>query len=186
MNHTTIRAAFLVLATLALGCDSEGVSAYVDAPDAGAMPGRGGGEVPVVADAVTVQPDAGIPSQDTRPMVAPDTMPTIARDTMPAVQVDTKVVAMDTTPETGLDSLRKCPAARVYSSKSVCSGKWQGDGKSFCIQGGQDADGVIYGQVVQYGESPCTAMGVSDSVSGRVMVVVIPAGACDTFCKLAN
>jgi hypothetical protein len=175
-NTSTVRAAFLILASLALGCDSEGAAVKTYAPDAmlaeeaGEGPGRGGSSTVFAApdvQAVTVPRDAG-------PVASPDTMPAVTPDAlvMPVV--------------TGIESLRACPAARVYSDSSVCTGKWVGDGKSFCIYGGQDVSKVIYGSVVKYGEDPCRSMGVSDSVSGKVLIVVIPAGACDVYCKPSN
>jgi hypothetical protein len=179
-NTSTVRTAFLVLAALALGCDSEGYSAQAGV-DAGTVeadpttgPGRGAPSVVFTVpdvQAVTVPQDAG-------PVASPDTMPAVVPDAL--VLADTMPVA------TGLASLRACPAPRIFSSVGVCPGKWQGDKKSFCIESGQDADRVIVGGVVKYGEQPCTAMGVSDSVSGRVVIVVIPGGACDVFCKPTN
>lgn len=190
-----LRALGLAVLVFVLGCDAEGVARRADAQDAGPGATRGmtDAEVtgqdsravePDTSPVVVVQSDTGIAQlPDTMPALLPDTMPTVATDVQ--VQTDTMAVqvAADTMAATGLASLRACPAPRVFSGVSVCSGKWTGDGKSFCIQGGQDADGVIYGQVVKYGESPCTAMGVSDSVSGRVVIVVIPVGACDAYCK---
>jgi hypothetical protein len=187
-NTSTVRAAFLILASLALGCDSEGAAVKTYAPDAmlaeeaGEGPGRGGSSTVFAApdvQAVTVPRDAGpVASPDTMPAVTPDAL--VLADSKPQVLADTMPVV------TGIESLRACPAARVYSDSSVCTGKWVGDGKSFCIYGGQDVSKVIYGSVVKYGEDPCRSMGVSDSVSGKVLIVVIPAGACDVYCKPSN
>jgi hypothetical protein len=182
-NQTAIQAAFLVLATLALGCDSEGAVARMNAPDAtlveepGEGPGRGGSStvftVPDV-QAVTVPQDAGTVTPDTMPMVTPDAM--IAVDTRPVVAVDTMPAA---------PSMAVCKAPKVHMANVCQTGYWPGTQKP-CVQSGQDKDGVVYGAIVKVGEQPCAAYAVGTAPYYSADVIVIPAGGCDFYCPKSS
>jgi hypothetical protein len=182
-NTSTVRTAFLVLAALALGCDSEGYSAQAGV-DAGMVeadpttgPGRGAPSVVFTVpdvQAVTVPQDAGTVTPDTMPMVTPDAM--IAVDTRPVVAADTMPAAT---------SMAVCKAPKVHMANVCQTGYWPGTQKP-CVQSGQDKDGVVYGAIVKVGEQPCAAYAVGTAPYYSADVIVIPAGGCDFYCPKSS